>query len=149
VPTGDTPAQALDPVNVGATVSAAGVSLDVGNGSSWSLVPNRFEGRKLSMSALASGLERFANRPIIDMTGLKGEYDFTFDVNPDDYRLMRIRGAVAAGVWTPPQALQMLEGSSSLSISDALAHVGLKLETRKAPLDVIVVDGGRRTPTEN
>lgn len=148
-PQGDTPAGGIEPVNVAASVSAGGVSLELGNGSSWSLVPNRFEARKLSMPALASALERFADRTIIDMTGLQGEYDFVFDLNPDDYRLMRIRGSVTAGVSQPPEVLRMLEGSSSLSISDGLGKIGLRLEARKTSLDVIVIDGGRKTPTEN
>jgi uncharacterized protein (TIGR03435 family) len=42
-----------------------------------------------------------------------------------------------------------LENSSSASLSDALETAGLKPEPRKAPLDVLVVDSARKTPTEN
>ena len=31
----------------------------------------------------------------------------------------------------------------------AMRLLGLKLESRKAPLDVLVVDQARKTPTEN
>ena len=71
-------------VNVAASGSAAGVGIDLGHGSSISFVPNRFEAKKLSMEQFAASLERFADRPIVDITGLKGQYDLAFDVNPED-----------------------------------------------------------------
>lgn len=86
---------------------------------------------------------------IVDMTGLKGQYDFAFDVNPDEFQPMMIRNALSVGISLPPQALKSLENSSSAPLSDALENIGLKLEPRKAPLDVIVVDSLRKTPTEN
>jgi uncharacterized protein (TIGR03435 family) len=137
-------------VNVAAGGSAAGVSVNLGHGSSWSFVPNRFEAKKLTMEQFAANLERFADRPIVDMTGLKGQYDLGFDVNPEDYRPMLIRSAIYAGVVLPPAALRALDGSSGGgALSDALQQVGLKLEARKAPLDVLVIDDALKTPTEN
>jgi uncharacterized protein (TIGR03435 family) len=129
--------------------SAAGVSVNLGHGSSWSFVPNRFEAKKLTMEQFAASLERFADRPIVDMTALKGQYDLAFDVNPEDYQPMLIRSAVYAGVALPPQALRLLDGSSSAALGDALQQIGLKLESRKAPLDVWVIDDALKTPTAN
>jgi uncharacterized protein (TIGR03435 family) len=149
VPPDDDKGKTAEPINIAGGGSAAGVSVNLGNGSSWSFVPNRFEAKKLSMEQFAANLERFADRPMVDMTGLKGQYDFAFDVNPEDYRPMLIRSAVSAGVVLPPQALQLLDGTSSAALSDALQQVGLRLESRKAPLDVIVVDDAKKTPTEN
>jgi uncharacterized protein (TIGR03435 family) len=149
VPPDDDKGKAAEPINASGGGSAAGVSVNLGNGSSWSFVPNRFEAKKLTMDAFAGNLERFADRPILDMTGLKGQYDFAFDVNPEDYRPMLIRSAISAGAVLPPQALQLLDGTSSASLSDALQRIGLRLEARKAPLDVIVVDEAQKTPTAN
>jgi uncharacterized protein (TIGR03435 family) len=149
VPPDDDKGKTPEPINASGGGSAAGVSVNLGNGSSWSFVPNRFEAKKLTMDQFAGNLERFADRPIVDMTGLKGQYDFAFDVNPEDYRPMLIRSAISAGVVLPPQALQLLDGTSSSALSDALQQVGLRLEARKAPLDVIVVDDAKKTPTEN
>jgi uncharacterized protein (TIGR03435 family) len=101
------------------------------------------------MEVFASNLERFADRPIVDKTGLNGQFDFTFDINPEDYQPMLIRSAIAAGVSLPPQALRLLDGSSSASLSDALEQIGLRLEPRKEPLDVMVVDSANKTPSEN
>jgi uncharacterized protein (TIGR03435 family) len=140
---------APQPVNVAAAGSEAGISTNLGNGASWTFVPSKFEAKKLTMEQLATTIERFADRPIVDMTGLKGRYDLEFDVNPEDYQPMLIRVAVNAGATLPPQALRILDGYSSASLSDALQKVGLKLESRKAPLDVIVIDEAKKTPTEN
>jgi len=145
----DDPDEPKGAVNVAAGGSAAGVSVNYGHGSSWSFVPNRFEVKRLTMELFAGNLERFADREIADMTGLKGQYDFGFDVNPDDYRPMLIRSAIAAGTVLPPQALSLLDNSSPAALADAVAQTGLKLEPRKAMLDVIVVDDALKTPIAN
>jgi len=137
-------------VNVAAGGSAAGVGVNLGHGSSWSFVPNRFEAKKLTMEQFAANLERFADRPIVDMTQLKGQYDLGFDVNAEDYRPMLIRSAIYAGVVLSPQALRLAERSSGGgALGDALQQVGLKLEARKAPLDVLIIDEAVKTPTAN
>jgi uncharacterized protein (TIGR03435 family) len=149
VPPDEDKGNASEPLEVTGGGSVAGVNVDLGHGSSWSFAPNRFEAKKLNMEVFASNLERFADRPIVDKTGLKGQYDFAFDINPEDYQPMLIRSAVAAGVSLPPQALRLLDGSSSASLSDALEQIGLRLEPRKEPLDVMVVDSANKTPSEN
>jgi uncharacterized protein (TIGR03435 family) len=101
------------------------------------------------MTALAGNLERFVDRPIVDMTDLKGSYDFALDITDEDYRVMLIHAGVNAGVSLPPQALRLLDGASTPSLFDSMQKVGLKLDARKAPLDVVVVDDARRTPTDN
>jgi uncharacterized protein (TIGR03435 family) len=136
-------------VNAAASGSAAGVSVNLGHGSSWSFVPNRFEAKKLTMEQFAANLERFADRPVVDMTGLKGQYDLAFDVNPEDYQPMLIRSAIYAGVVLPPQAMRLVESTSSAPLGDAVQQTGLKLEARKAPLDVLVIDEALKTPTAN
>jgi uncharacterized protein (TIGR03435 family) len=132
------------------TGSNQGVSINLGQGSSFSFSNNKFEAKRLTMGSLAGTLERFLDRPIVDMTDLKGSYDFSVDVTPEDYRAMLIRSAVVAGVVLPPEALRVLDGSSSPeSLFDGLAKLGLRLEARKAPLDAMVIDSALRTPTEN
>jgi len=136
--------------SVAASGSEAGVGVNLGHGSSYSLVNNRFEAIRLTMAQFTSNLERFADRPIVDMTGLAGQYDFAFDVTPEDYRGMIMRAALQAGVNLPPEAMRFLDGASSgAGLGDALQQVGLKLEARKAPLDVLVIDDALKTPTAN
>src|SRR5215468_3784109 len=130
--------------------SNQGVSINLGPGSSVSFSNNKFEAKRLTMPSLAGTLERFLDRPILDMTDLKGSYDFSIDVTADDYRAMLIRSAVVAGVVLPPDVLRLLDNASSPeSLFDGLTKLGLRLEPRRAPLDVVVIDGAIRTPTEN
>ena len=63
---------------------------------------------------------------------------------------MLIRSAVVAGVILPPEVLRILDGASSpASLFDGIEKLGLRLESRKAPLDLLVIDGALKTPTEN
>ncbi|MCU1334877.1 MAG: hypothetical protein JWO19_458 [Bryobacterales bacterium] len=142
-------ADAKAPVNVTGSGSAQGISVNLGRGSSYTFSNNKFEAKKLTMAALAGNLERFMDRPIVDMTDLKGTYDFALDITQEDYRVMLIHAAIAAGVVLPPEALRVLDGASLGSLFDALQKVGLKLDARKAPLDLLVIDEARKTPTDN
>ena len=142
-------ADARTPVTISGSGNAQGVSVNLGRGSSYTFGNNKFEGKRLTMAMIAGTLERFVDRPIVDMTDLKGAYDITLDVTPEDYRAMLIHAAVAAGVSLPPEALRLLDGASVPSLFDAVQKVGLKLDARKAPLDMIVIDDARKTPTEN
>ena len=129
--------------------NAQGVSVNLGRGSSYTFGNNKFEGKRLTTAMMAGNLERFMDRPIVDMTDLKGAYDVTLEITQEDYRAMLIHSAVAAGVSVPPEALRLLDGASLPSLFDALQKVGLKLDARKAPLDMVVIDNARKTPTDN
>ena len=146
----ENPADAVKaPVNVTASGSAAGTSINFGNGSYLHFGDSKLEGRKLTAVAMADSLGRFLDRPVVDMTELKGYYDFDLSFSPEDYRAMMIRAALAAGVALPPQALQLLEHSSGDSLLSAVQTLGLKLEPRKAPAELLIVDHVERSPSEN
>jgi uncharacterized protein (TIGR03435 family) len=136
-------------VNVAAGGSSAGVGADLGGGSSFMLGNNRLEVKKLAMTDFAEVLTRFVDRAVINETGLTGRYDIVLELAPEDYMPVMIRSAVNSGVVLPPQALRMLDGANADPFSNPLRNVGLTLESRKAPLDVIVVDAIAKTPTEN
>jgi len=130
--------------------SGQGISVNLGRGSSFNFADNKFVGKKLTMAALTSMLERFLDRPVLDMTADNGYYDLSIDLTQDDYRVMLIRAAVAAGLVLSPDALRVLDGSPlPTSLFDGLSKYGMKLETSRAPLDILVVDSARKTPTEN
>jgi uncharacterized protein (TIGR03435 family) len=135
-------------VNISATGGASGVAVNLGNGSSYSFAGGKFVGRKIAGRALADVLERYTDRPILDATDLKGTYDFSFTVTPEDYQSLLIRAAVNSGVFLPPQALRLLDNGGD-PLGDALSQLGLKLESRKAPVDLVVVDQVLKTPTDN
>jgi len=136
-------------VNVTATGGRGGVSVNLGKGSYYSFANNRFEAKKLTMAALADSLTRYLDRPVVDMTELKGNYDFILELSPEDYRAMLIRSAIGAGVVLPPEALRALEGVSDNSLFTAAQALGLKLEQRKAPLPVLMIDHMEKAPTAN
>jgi uncharacterized protein (TIGR03435 family) len=74
--------------------------------------------------------------PILDMTGLTGKYDVT--VNIADY----MAEMQSAGGGAPLDPLSMIKGALE-------QKMGLKLESRKVPLDVLVIDSAEKVPTEN
>jgi uncharacterized protein (TIGR03435 family) len=135
--------------NMAAGGTAAGVAISFGEGSSFTLGTTTLETTKLTMGTLANMLTRFLDRPVINMTNLNGAYDLKLDLTPEDRTAMLIRSAVAAGVVLPPQALALLDNASGDSLSNSLKQVGLSLERRRAPLEVVVIDKMQRTPTEN
>lgn len=137
------------PVEVEAQGGPNGVGINLGHGSSFTFADNKFQATKIDMTHVVEMLSRFLDRPVVDMTQLTGKYDFKLELTPEDYRAMLIRSAVAAGVSLPPQALQLLDGATDASLHSALAGIGLKLDPRKAPLEVIVVDHAEKTPTAN
>jgi uncharacterized protein (TIGR03435 family) len=146
---GEEPKKAPRPVNVTGSGGRGGVNINLGGGSYFRFGDNKLEARRLTMANLAETLARFSDRPIVDMTDLKGIYDIDLAFTQEDYNAMLIRAALASGANLPPEALKMLEGSSGDSMGAALEKLGLKLENRKAPMDVLVIDKVSRTPTEN
>ncbi len=101
------------------------------------------------MQVLADTLARFVEKPVVDQTGLTATYDLALELTPEDFQALMIRSAVAAGVTLPPQAMKLLDVASGDSLHEALAKVGLRLESKKVPLDVLIVDSINHTPTEN
>jgi uncharacterized protein (TIGR03435 family) len=138
-------------VNVTAAASNTGTVIDLGKGSSVSIsyANNRIEGKKVTMAGFADLLARFTDRPVVDMTQIQGVYDLTLDFSPEDFRAMMIRAAVIAGAALPPEALKLLDAAPGDSLFNALDTIGLKLEPRKAPLEVLVIDRMEKAPSDN
>ena len=125
------------------------VSLDGGDGSSFTLTPNRVEVRRMTMERFAGLATRFLDRPLVDFTGLPGRYDLTLEIPPEDYTAMMVRAAVGQGIQLPPQALQAMNLGSLNPLKASIEKAGFRLDARNAPLDVLVVDSIAKTPTEN
>ena len=114
------------------------------------------EASKMALSGLADMLSRFVDRPVIDMTGLKGTWQVALDLSMEDLRSMArsagLRMAGAGPVAGPEGARQPADAASDPSgatIFSALGQAGLKLEPRKMPVETIVIDRLEKSPTEN
>lgn len=137
-----------EPTTVAASGAQSGVSINLGKGSSFTVAGNRLEAKKVTTATFADALARFVDRPILDLTGLKGNYDFTLEVSQEDYSAMIVRAGLAAGVQLPPQAMRALDASGDTLFS-AIEKLGLKLEPRKGPVEILVIDHMERKPTDN
>jgi uncharacterized protein (TIGR03435 family) len=143
------PDEATRAFDMTATGGPGGVTLNFGNGALFALANSKFDIKKLTIAEFAEALTRFADRPVVDMTNAPGRYNFAVEMTLEVYRAILERSAVNAGVTLPPEALRAIEGFSGESTFLALQTVGLKLESRKAPLPVLVIDSVAKTPTEN
>ena len=130
-------------VDVAVTVGRGGGAIDLGRGSLVSYGRDRMEAKKVTLTALADWLTRLLDRPAVDMTGIAGTYDFSLEYSLEELRnLLR---SSTGGARELPAGIP----DSGTSIFASLEAVGLKLEQRKAPIEVVVVDRIERTPTEN
>jgi uncharacterized protein (TIGR03435 family) len=85
---------------------------------------------------------RILDRPVVDQTGLTGKFDFTLEWRPDLAQL----GPPAPGA-PAPQLPPEVEARPDL-FTAIQEQVGLKLESAKAPVEVLVIDKVQK-PSEN
>jgi uncharacterized protein (TIGR03435 family) len=95
--------------------------------------------REVTMQALAESLQNQLRRPVSGATGLKGQYSFVLDFSTEGVDLGSGRIPVSAGdLEDPPNIFSALQ-----------SQLGLKLEPKKGPVPIIVIDHVEKTPTEN
>jgi uncharacterized protein (TIGR03435 family) len=90
--------------------------------------PRKMEGFAMPMSSLVSMLMGPAGAPVVDRTGLTGQYNFTVEYSPEG---------------TPPE----LEKFPPFLVA-VQQQLGLKLEAIKTPLEILVIDRAEK-PSEN
>jgi uncharacterized protein (TIGR03435 family) len=131
-------------VNVDVAGGRGGTVVSLGPGAYISYGLNKLEGKKVPMANLVDSISRFVDRPVVDMTNLTAKYDLTLEYSIDELRnLVRASG-------TDPRQIPDIPGMDpTISIFGSLEAVGLKLEPRKAPLDILVIDHIEKTPTAN
>jgi len=98
-----------------------------------------FRGVGQPVSALANIVGQAIGRRVIDGTGLTGLFDFETDLPIDPQAAAE--GARRAGFVVTPEAIQNLTPDDSPAMTSVLQQrLGLKLETRKASVPVVVID---------
>jgi uncharacterized protein (TIGR03435 family) len=84
---------------------------------------------RMTMNKLAAMLSRMTRMPVLDKTGLTGYYQF--DLKYADER-QPVENQVGPSVFTAVQE-----------------QLGLKLESKKSPVDVLLIDHAEKVPLEN
>lgn len=96
---------------------------------------HRFGGRNVTLAMLGTSMPAQTGlatmpRPVVDVTGLQGEFDFWME-------------------WTPEDTSEVNNGESGGTFRDALKNqLGLKLQPANGPVEVLVIDHAE-PPTEN
>jgi uncharacterized protein (TIGR03435 family) len=95
-------------------------------------------------------------RQVVDMTGIKGNYDASIDLSPMEVIAMAKAAGANIPVGAPGGAGERGNapvapdpGGGGTSLTDAVQSMGLKLESRKATVDQLIVDHIEKIPTEN
>jgi bla regulator protein blaR1 len=85
--------------------------------------------RNATMQDFASLLQRaILDRPVVDMTGLSGRYDFSLEWAPDETQFRGEVPAASADAQSPPLFAAVKQ------------QLGLNLEPRKGPVSAIIID---------
>ena len=93
------------------------------------------------MAELVAVLARNMDQPVLDKTDLRGTYGFSVEL-PLEARLIEslARSPLGAGA-----TLEL----PNISEAKAVESLGLRLERRRSPVEVVVIDKIDRTPTDN
>jgi uncharacterized protein (TIGR03435 family) len=87
----------------------------------------RVTAKEVPIAKLADVLTGEAGRPVFDRTGLAGNYSFMLYFAPEN-----------SGDTSEPSIFAALQ-----------EQIGLRLEARKGPVELLVIDHAERVPTEN
>jgi uncharacterized protein (TIGR03435 family) len=109
--------------------------------------------RNITMAQFADDLQRIAGGyirvPVEDKTGLEGAYDFTLTFSPINV-LNAGRGRGGDAGPAPAPGGDFSDPTGALTLPDAMnRQLGLKLEMRKRPMPVLVIDSMQEKPTDN
>jgi uncharacterized protein (TIGR03435 family) len=87
---------------------------------------NGLAGQNISMQELAERLSGWLGRPVLNQTGLKGSYDFSYKYS-----------------YSADERPDVI-----FSVMEAVQAIGLKLESSRGPVETIVIDGAEK-PSAN
>jgi uncharacterized protein (TIGR03435 family) len=110
---------------------------------------------RMTIAELVQLLTQLSGRPVVDDTSLTGEYQMKLQLSMADLlNVARASGVIpglgatggAQGAALPAAGASDPSGSS---IFEAVQKLGLKLEPKRAPIEVVVIDKIERNPTPN
>jgi uncharacterized protein (TIGR03435 family) len=104
---------------------------------------------KVTLAQLCDMLSNWLDRPVLDVTEIKGIYDIDLEWTDDNQRGMMF-GPGGGGRPEGPEGKRPPESSEGPSIFTAVQEkLGLRLEARKSEVDILIVDHAERAPSEN
>jgi uncharacterized protein (TIGR03435 family) len=107
-------------------------------------VPGRLSSPRTLMSVLATLLSRFERQVVMDQTGLTGFFSVDLQWTPDALRNRAAQDGAAPLINGQPL------NPDGPSLPTALQEqLGLRLESRKGPIDVFVIDSAEKVPADN
>ncbi len=117
------------------------------------------DAKGMTLARFAETLSQYVDRPVMNETNIDGKYDFSFDISTEDMNNMKQMGGMMVMARTMSVAsggapVHSADGPPSApegggSIFQSIQSYGLKLEPKKAPMDMIAIDSAEKTPTEN
>ncbi len=97
-----------------------------------------------TIAELAEMVSEQVNKIVYDATGLKGKYDISLT-----YQMQR-NGPNGGGAAAAAERPSDVDSDMGIPLVGAIQpQLGLKLESKKGPVDMIVIDHAEKTPTEN
>lgn len=96
--------------------------------------PGRTLTADTTLTHLADVLSDQVDWPVIDMTEMKGSFHMALEWTPDE---------------NPSSPAPGAESPVGPTIFTELHEVGLRLQGRKAPIEILVVDRAEKIPVEN
>jgi uncharacterized protein (TIGR03435 family) len=108
---------------------------------------------RVPMSDLVNELGHFVDRPVVDLTDLKGTYDIDIAWVPEGFDAVGGRGRALAitssGDGARTASERVVDMPTDTIFQVLQEKLGLKLEARRIPIEMIVVDHAEKIPTEN
>jgi uncharacterized protein (TIGR03435 family) len=120
----------------------------------------RMELPKIKMDELAEMLTQFTDRQVINRTEVKGAYEVPLEIPLEELvsmakkRMPEMMAAAGGGAPVASAPSSGLAGTGASdptggSMSQAIQKLGLKLDARKEPTEVFIIDHASKEPTEN
>ena len=102
----------------------------------------------MPMTNLVGLLQQQLGRTVVDKTDLKGLFDFKLTYSPEGLSSPFGRGGLPPPPGAPGPSPVPAAADPAPSIFTALQELGLRLESSKGPVEVLVIDSVQK-PTEN
>jgi len=97
-------------------------------------------GQGATIGQLTEFLSRELRSPVIDQTGLSGRFNYVLDIA--SYVTEEMRKSQGPDGGPPPDAAGVVAQAIQ-------AQLGLKMDSKKAPVEMLVIDHLEKAPTEN